>query len=180
MPPTTSLDVHSKKFTRAMRGYAIDEVDAFLDEVAGELARLRQERKREADAGLERADEEAIAGALVTAQRVAEQTVADAKAEAQAIVLAAEARANDLTESAKLRAHEIVETAEMQANQVREQLGQRRLELEKSIQALQVFEGDYRGRLRACVEDLMTILDSTKPSEPVAPPAPPGLLSASG
>jgi DivIVA domain-containing protein len=179
MPPTTSLDVQNKKFTRAMRGYAIDEVDAFLDEVAEELGRLRKAQQRAVDQGMGKADEEAIARALVTAQRVAEQTVGDAKAEAETIILEAEARADDTTEAAKLRAREIVEAAEMQAQQVREQLGQRRRELEKSIQALQAFEGDYRGRLRACVEDLMTTLDSTEPSGPVAPPAPPGLLSAS-
>ena len=32
MPGSTSLDVHNKTFTRAMRGYAIDEVDAFMDQ----------------------------------------------------------------------------------------------------------------------------------------------------
>jgi cell division initiation protein len=179
MPPSTSLDVQSKKFTRAMRGYAIDEVDAFLDQVGEELTRLKKDSKRPPGLPIDRADEEAIARALVTAQRVAEQTLDDAKVEAQAIMVEAQAAATETTETAQLQAREIVEAAELHARQVREQLGQRRRELEQSIQALQAFEGDYRGRLRSCVEELMNTLEDSTPTGPVAPPAPPGLLSAS-
>jgi cell division initiation protein len=179
MPPSTSLDVQSKKFTRAMRGYAIDEVDAFLDQVGEELTRLRKDSTRPPGMPIDRADEEAIARALVTAQRVAEQTLEDAKVEAQAIMVEAQAAATETTETAQLQAREIVEAAELHARQVKEQLGQRRRELEQSIQALQAFEGDYRGRLRSCVEELMHTLEDSAPTGPVAPPAPPGLLSAS-
>jgi DivIVA domain-containing protein len=178
MTPSTSLDVQSKKFTRAMRGYAIDEVDAFLDEVAEELTRLRKDSRRPQGPAIGRADEEAIAKALVTAQRVSEQTLTDAKVEAQAIVLRADAEAAQITESAQLQAREIIEAAELHARQVKEQLVQRRRELEKSIEALQAFEGEYRGRLRVCVEDLMKTLEESAPSGPIAPPAPPGLLTA--
>jgi cell division initiation protein len=180
MPPSTPLDVQNKKFTRAMRGYAIDEVDAFLDQVAEELSRLKKDSRRQQGQAIDRADEEAIARALVTAQRVAEQTLADAKAEAQTLLVEAEAEAAQTTESAQLQAREIVEAAELHARQIKEQLGQRRRELEKSIEALQAFEGDYRGRLRGCVEELMKTLDDTAPPGQVAPDAPPGLLSASG
>src|SRR5512132_3741328 len=107
MPPSTSLDVQSKKFTRAMRGYAIDEVDAFLDQVGEELTRLRKDSKRPPGLPIDRADEEAIARALVTAQRVAEQTLDDAKVEAQAIMVEAQAAATETTETAQLQAREI-------------------------------------------------------------------------
>jgi cell division initiation protein len=174
----TSIDVQNKKFTRAMRGYAIDEVDAFLDQVADELARLRKDGKGQPDRSAPKADEQAIARALVTAQRVAEQTIADAKAQAQSIRIDAEAAATRTTESAQLHAREIVEAAELHARQVTEQLGQRRRELELSIQALQAFEGDYRGRLLARVDELRKALEDSAPSASVAPPTPPGLLPA--
>lgn len=41
--PLTPTDVANKQFNIKMRGYALDEVDAFLDEVEGELARLLRE-----------------------------------------------------------------------------------------------------------------------------------------
>lgn len=42
--PLTPSDVSNKLFDKAFRGYAMDEVDAFLDEVEGELTRLLTER----------------------------------------------------------------------------------------------------------------------------------------
>jgi cell division initiation protein len=176
MPGSTSLDVHNKTFTRTMRGYAIDEVDAFLDEVAEELTRLTQASGGAHEPLIGRTDQEAIARALVTAQQAAEQTLNKAQAQAQAIIANAQAKATQVTDAASLQARETLETAELDARQVKEELAQRRWELEKSIQALQAFEGDYRDRLRGCVEELMTTLESSAPTGSVAPPAPPGLL----
>ena len=39
----TPLDIRRKEFKRAVRGYADEEVDLFLDEVADEFERLHQE-----------------------------------------------------------------------------------------------------------------------------------------
>jgi DivIVA domain-containing protein len=41
--PLTPADVANKQFKIAFRGYSLDEVDAFLDEVEGELGRLLRE-----------------------------------------------------------------------------------------------------------------------------------------
>ncbi len=180
MPGSTSLDVHNKTFTRAMRGYAIDEVDAFMDQVAEELDRLTKASGRPHERPIGRTDEEAIARAIVTAQRVAEQTLAEAEAEARAIVADANANANEAVDSAQLEAREIVEAAELHARKVKEELALRQQELEETIRALQAFEGGYRDRLREAVDDLMTRLEATAPSGPLAPPAPPGLLPAVG
>src|SRR6266545_6100330 len=127
MPPLTPLDIQHKEFTKAMRGYAMHEVDTFLDQVTEEFTRLQDEvtRLREQAAATQqggvpaqaaappppapaappqqqvslppggdpRAGEEAIARALVMAQRMADQTVEEAKAKAKAMVGEAEARA---------------------------------------------------------------------------------------
>jgi cell division initiation protein len=180
MPESTPLDVKSKNFTKARHGYAIAEVDAFLDQVAEELTRLEKASGGPHERPISRADEQAIARALVTAQRVAEQTVADAQTEAKAIIDDAQTTATQTTEAAQRQARETLEAAELHAHQVKEQLGQRRRELERSIQTLQAFEGDYRDRLRGCVEDLMNTLDSSAPTGTVAPPAPSGLLPTTG
>jgi DivIVA domain-containing protein len=44
MPGITPEEVRRKQFTPAMRGYTTGEVDAFLDDAATELTRLRGER----------------------------------------------------------------------------------------------------------------------------------------
>jgi cell division initiation protein len=176
MASSERLDVQNKEFTRAIRGYAIEEVDAFLDRVTEELDRLRGEVKRLQEHRIEHADEQAIARALVTAQRAAEQTVEDAKAQAQTIRTDAETNATRTAETAQLRAREIVDAAELHAREVTEQLGQRRTELERSIRALEAFEGEYRSRLRGSVESMLEALDHATPKGPLAPPPPPGLV----
>jgi cell division initiation protein len=78
MPESTPLDVKNKTFAKARHGYAIVEVDAFLDQVAEELTLLEKANGGSHEQLNGRADEQAIARALVTAQRVAEQTITDA------------------------------------------------------------------------------------------------------
>jgi DivIVA domain-containing protein len=46
MPPLTPLDIQHKEFTKAMRGYAMAEVDTFLDQVTEEFTRLQEENAR--------------------------------------------------------------------------------------------------------------------------------------
>jgi DivIVA domain-containing protein len=220
MSPLTELDVKRKQFTRVVRGYATQEVDGFLEEVAGELGRLQQEVARllEQQAS-DRPGEETIARALVNAQRVADQTVEQATATAQATVAEAQSRAEQITEQAesrarrvaevvRARARKLTETAEARARELTEEFEARHKErvtvaeaeaqavedqarmriaqanqqmaahlreLEHSIQALRAFDRDYRGRLRAFVEDQLRALEDSAPTGPLAPPVPAAL-----
>src|SRR5215213_5768256 len=197
MPPLTPLDIQHKEFTKAMRGYAMHEVDTFLDQVTEEFTRMQDEiarlREQASSAGPPQqapvqlqapppppppqpqpvaaeargggaGGEEAIARALVMAQRMADQTVEEAKVKAKSMVAEAEARAKNMTEQAR-----------MQIAQATEQVARRRQELESSIEALRAFERDYRARLRGFVEGQLKALEDAAPSGPVAPPQPPGL-----
>src|SRR5512132_1380455 len=147
MPPLTPLDIQHKEFTKAMRGYAMHEVDTFLDQVTEEFTRMQDEiaRLREqassaappqpvpvqvqqappppppqpqpvaAEARSAAGGEEAIARALVMAQRMADQTVEEAKVKAKSMVAEAEARAKNMTEQAQMRAREVTEAAQTRA-----------------------------------------------------------------
>jgi DivIVA domain-containing protein len=165
MPPLTPLDIQHKEFTKAMRGYAMHEVDTFLDQVTEEFTRLQDEvtRLREQAPGQPggvpaqaaappptpaapapqqaaappsdpRAGEEAIARALVMAQRMADQTVEEAKVKAKAMVSEAEARAKNVTEQAQLRAREVTEAAQMRAREVTETAQARARELTEGLE----------------------------------------------
>src|SRR6266508_389350 len=178
MPPLTPLDIQHKEFTKAMRGYAMHEVDTFLDQITEEFTRLQDEiaRLREQAANTQvgapavvmptpqapppppppqhqaapqatssAGGEEAIARALVMAQRMADQTVEEAKVKAKSMVAESEARAKSLTEQSQMRAREITEAAQI------------------------------RARLRGFVEGQLKALEDAAPSGPVAPPQPPGM-----
>jgi DivIVA domain-containing protein len=168
MPPLTPLDIQHKEFTKAMRGYAMHEVDTFLDQVTeeftrmqDEIARLREQASSAAPAqqapvqlqapppppppqpqpvaaearGGGAGGEEAIARALVMAQRMADQTVEEAKVKAKSMVAEAEARAKNMTEQAQMRAREVTEAAQMRAREVTEAAQMRAREVTEAAQA---------------------------------------------
>ena len=166
MPPLTPLDIQHKEFTKAMRGYAMHEVDTFLDQVTEEFTRMQDEiaRLREqassaapaqpapvmqqapppppqpqpqpmaAEARGSAGGEEAIARALVMAQRMADQTVEEAKVKAKSMVAEAEARAKNMTEQAQMRAREVTEAAQMRAREVTEAAQARARELTEGLE----------------------------------------------
>lgn len=97
----TPLDVRQAKFSSAMRGYERNEVNAFLLEAADgyeqasrENERLRQEVVRlDASLAQYRELENALKGALMSAQKVADDMKENASQEAARIVREAEGRA---------------------------------------------------------------------------------------
>jgi DivIVA domain-containing protein len=166
MPPLTPLDIQHKEFTKAMRGYAMHEVDTFLDQITEEFTRLQDEiaRLREQAANAQvgapavvmptpqappppppqhqpapqagsGGGEEAIARALVMAQRMADQTVEEAKVKAKSMVAESEARAKSLTEQSQMRAREITEAAQMRARELTEAAQMRAREVTEAAQA---------------------------------------------
>jgi cell division septum initiation protein DivIVA len=151
-----------------MRGYAMHEVDTFLDQVTEEFTRMQDEiarlREQASSAGPPQqapvqlqapppppppqpqpvaaeargggaGGEEAIARALVMAQRMADQTVEEAKVKAKSMVAEAEARAKNMTEQAQMRAREVTEAAQMRAREVTEAAQMRAREVTEAAQA---------------------------------------------
>lgn len=166
MPPLTPLDIQHKEFTKAMRGYAMHEVDTFLDQITEEFTRLQDEIARLRDQAASTqvggpspvvmqapqpapppppqhqpaahqgtGGEEAIARALVMAQRMADQTVEEAKAKAKSMVAESEARAKSLTEQSQMRARELTEAAQMRARELTEAAQMRAREVTEAAQA---------------------------------------------
>lgn len=129
----TVKDIQEKEFgVQKIGGYSIEEVDDFLDELAVDLAALAKEnihlkekiRKLEEEASKVSAApevqeknyddsayfknlESCIRESLINAQRIADETVADARLSAQKILGDAEAQANEALASSKLEAETI-------------------------------------------------------------------------
>ena len=182
----TVKDIHEKEFSKQVRGYSIDEVDDFLDELAeqmevmikenrealaeaeaakAELAQLKAEKSAAVAAPVVVAEEPksivAVAPAqpvqqsaaidepqyfknleltlrdtLISAQRLADETVADARKKANAMIASAEEQAANVTAAAKAE----VETHKSEAE-----------ELKKAAE-------DYRARFLRLLEDQAHIL----------------------
>lgn len=108
----TPIDIQQKTFGTALRGYDLDEVDEFLDEVVATLrdqeSALAEARRRifalEEEIARKGDVEGEIARVLVAAQRAADSLVADARAESERLL-----------EEARLDAERIVTEAENRA-----------------------------------------------------------------
>ena len=134
------LDMRQAKFRKALHGFDVAEVVAFLTEAADdyeqalrEIDRLRQDLTRmESNLSEHRERENNLRNTLLTAQRLAEEIKEAAQNESKLIIREAQGRADLLLQKAQVRLEEV----ERDINELR--LRRRDVEgsLESSIQAL--------------------------------------------
>jgi cell division initiation protein len=107
----TPLDLRKQEFKKAMRGYDVHEVDAFLEMVAKEMEDLLRdngvmlERLRELDQKIEdyRSMEKTLQGTLTSAQKTADDLKKNADKEAELILRNTKIKATHLVEEARAR-----------------------------------------------------------------------------
>lgn len=98
------IDIEQKTFRVALRGYAEEEVDQFLDEIVLAIReyerQLRDANERvavlEEQLEANRETEDRIKKTLVIAQRTADQVVLEARGEAQELLVEARTRASEV------------------------------------------------------------------------------------
>ena len=177
--PLTPTDVANKQFKIAFRGYSLDEVDAFLDEVETELSRLLRENAAGQDpsasgfvpsgapvgqsaaarprvpalSGME--GQEAALRTLLLAQRTADEAIAEARAEAEQIVSAARAEADTTLGKARSEADTTLGKARSEAETT---LGKARTEAQSTLGTAQrkaaSVDEDVAARIQAATGDL--------------------------
>ena len=174
--PLTPTDVANKQFRIAFRGYSLDEVDAFLDEVETELSRLLRDNaglKDRPGAPAPAADvpaaapapaplplqgmqgQEAALRTLLLAQRTADEAIAEARAEAEEIVLAARKDAQSARDAAESEAAATLGSSRTEAERA---LGSARAEADSTLQAAQAkasrVDQDVASRIQAATGGL--------------------------
>jgi cell division initiation protein len=100
----TPMDIHNKTFSRKLRGYAEEEVNSFLEEVASDYERIyREHRQLEEEMDTIKAKlanyekmESTMSSTLVMAQETAENVKTAAKKEAELIVREAQNEAHKI------------------------------------------------------------------------------------
>lgn len=111
------IDILHHTFSRALRGYDPDEVDAYMQDVADTMAKLGDERVRLSNIVADLQDrmagyaerEKMLRDTLVATQRMNEDLKATAQREAQLIIESAQNRAENLTNQANLRLARILD-----------------------------------------------------------------------
>ena len=174
--PLSPLDVNAKEFKITRKGYHVDAVDAFLDEVEAELVRLladnsalRAEPVRSAPLPVVEPVTEVVplaevapvaavaplptAGILAgETEGVALRTLLLAQQTADAAVAQARAEADQIVAQARRTLTEADAEVAAKVAAVLGDLEERRGQLEAQIEDLRAFEREYRIRLKAYLE----------------------------
>ena len=105
----TPMDIHNKTFSKKLRGYADDEVNSFLEEVASDYERIYREH-REMEEQMDSLKsrlahyekmEATMSSTLVMAQETAENVKTTAKKEADVIIREAQNKAAQIVAGAE-------------------------------------------------------------------------------
>ncbi|MBQ4516412.1 MAG: DivIVA domain-containing protein [Clostridia bacterium] len=141
----TPIDIENKEFTKAFRGYDIDEVEEFLHVLVADYEKLYRE-----NASLK--DKNAMLQETIGNYRGMEETMQNA-------ILAAQKSADDIKRNAYSRAENIAREAQTRANESIAQADKTIQELENTYLALQGEVDAYRARVRSILETNLKLLD---------------------
>ena len=180
--PLTPADVSNKLFGKEFRGYAMDEVDGFLDQVEAELRRLLAETAElqqrtsvpaqaappaaaatttdQAPPGQQPAPAAMAPIAAGESQEAALRTLLMAQRTADQAIAEARAEGDVLLTQARQRAAQIDQEVNARTAAALAELDGRRQDLEKRIDDLRLFEREYRLRLKAYLESQLRDLDT--------------------
>ncbi len=167
----TVKDIQEVRFTKTMGGYKTAEVDAFLDQCADTVEALlaqNEENTNKMQVLAEtivdyRNQEDSIRTALISAQRMADSVVAEAKEKAEAIIAEAQEKAQAVTAQAD-------ETAELAREKALLDIEAEDKELRRIRQEV----ADFKSRLLSAYREHLTligVLEDAQPEEAVAPVA---------
>lgn len=142
----SAQDVHDKQFklVRNSTGYDMDEVDAFLDEVEAEIARLTD--------AVQAAHEQSAAASAVAGEST---SIAAAR-----ILEMAERTADEYIADARRKADSIVSDAGKSARKSVRKIEAQRVELEARVTALRTFEAEIRSRLTGYFQSQLADLNA--------------------
>ena len=118
------MDIHNKEFKKAMRGYDIEEVDQFLDEIIVDFEKMQRELdvlKNQISSYSEnmntyREKELSLNNVMLSAQRFADQLILDAERKAADIIAKAERDAEKIVGDTQAKYNQVLSDYAMLAN----------------------------------------------------------------
>ena len=189
MSDLTPNEIADYPLRTGVRGYRVEQVDELLDRVADRIEALERElastrqRLEDAEGRAQEASatEATLKRTLVTAQRAAEETVAEARTEAATLRSEAEEQADQLLSSARAEADELRAQAADRLRDADEQAERVRRDAEDDVRRLRQVAEQFRSRLREHLDAHAALLDgapSAHELDTVVPaPEAPGAVS---
>ena len=145
----TPLDIENKKFTKQMmKGYNVDEVDDFLDELTLEYGKLYKEN---AELKAQREELDTNVGKYKNIENTIQNTL-----------IMAQKTADEVQEVAKKQADQIIKDAEYQAKNSVEELNTQILLKQKELEDLKKHFGVYKAKMESLLVSQVELLKDIK------------------
>jgi len=155
-------DIYDKEFAVKGGGYDCDDVDRFLDEICDEMANMA-ERIEGLEKELEKAELE-VKASKAAAEKAAPVVVKNESSTLntqmlEGILLSAQRLADESVENAKTKAQAIVKEAEEQAAKIVEDARVEKETLSSQMDGLRSSVAEYKKSFKALIEKYQTLLD---------------------
>lgn len=162
----TVSDIEQKEFTYKGAGYDPYDVDQYLDQICDEMVAMQDRIDRlEADLAKARKDAENAAKTVMPVQPeiVRAEPAANVTQTSQtleSILISAQKLADAAVDDAKRKAETIVKEAQDQAGSLMDDAKEEKATLEKSVEALHIAAKEYKKNFLALIEGQKQLLES--------------------
>lgn len=144
----TPNEISNKEFKKAFRGYDIDEVDEFLDQIIEDYEKLYKECMDQKEK-------------IVTLNEKLEQ-YSNIETTLQSTLLLAQGAADQAKESAKKEAELIIKNAQEQATEIINKAQQNVLQINKEYEILKKEYNMFKSRFKALLEAQLETLEKSE------------------
>ena len=149
----TPLDIENKRFSRTLKGYNVEEVDDFLDQLTEDYEKLYKE-----NADLKNQVEESQKD--LEHYKSVEHTL-------QSTLLMAQTTAEDIKTNAQNHAEQIIRDAQSEARRATEEISKDEFEIRKRTEELKRQFGVYKAKMEALLISQLELLQDKDENDEV-------------
>lgn len=147
----TPLDIENKRFSKTIKGYNVDEVDDFLDELTIDYEKLYKENSElREQVEKDKKDLEHYKNVEHTLQNT---------------LVMAQTTADDIKSNAQIRADQIIRDAQSEARRATEEITKEEFEIRKRTEELKRQFGVYKAKMEALLISQLELLQDDKKDE---------------
>lgn len=147
----TPLDIENKRFSKSIKGYNLDEVDDFLDQLTIDYERLYKENN-------ELKNQVELLQKDLEHYKSVEQTL-------QNTLIMAQSTADDIKSNAQSRADQIIRDAQSEARRATDEITKEEFEIRKRTEELKRQFGVYKAKMEALLISQLEMLQDNKENE---------------
>lgn len=147
----TPLDIENKRFSKTLKGYNVDEVDDFLDQLTIDYEKLYRENTELKDQIEENKKD-------LEHYRNVERTL-------QNTLVMAQTTAEDIKSNAQSRADQIIRDAQSEAKRATEEVAKEEFDIRKRTEELKRQFGVYKAKMEALLISQLELLQDKEDEE---------------